>query len=73
MQEICFPAHYDKGKTMLTKNLLQRPAAVALIALSVCAAAFSAQAADTKPNNVFIWGDDIGQSNISAYTKGLMG
>jgi arylsulfatase len=26
-----------------------------------------------KPNIVIIWGDDIGQSNISAYTKGLMG
>jgi len=30
-----------------------------------------AQAA--KPNIVIIWGDDIGQSNISAYTHGLMG
>lgn len=26
-----------------------------------------------KPNIVIIWGDDIGQSNISAYTMGLMG
>jgi arylsulfatase len=26
-----------------------------------------------KPNIVIIWGDDIGQSNISAYTNGLMG
>jgi arylsulfatase len=25
------------------------------------------------PNIVIIWGDDIGQSNISAYTKGMMG
>jgi len=32
----------------------------------------SAQAAD-KPNIVVIWGDDIGQSNLSAYTMGLMG
>ena len=31
-----------------------------------------ALAAD-KPNIVVIWGDDIGQSNISAYTHGLMG
>nr|WP_169977640.1 arylsulfatase [Tautonia rosea] len=26
-----------------------------------------------KPNIVIIWGDDIGRSNISAYTQGLMG
>jgi arylsulfatase len=26
-----------------------------------------------KPNIVIIWGDDIGQSNLSAYTRGLMG
>ncbi len=26
-----------------------------------------------KPHIVIIWGDDIGQSNISAYTHGLMG
>jgi arylsulfatase A-like enzyme len=29
--------------------------------------------AQDKPNIVIIWGDDIGQSNISAYTMGLMG
>ncbi len=26
-----------------------------------------------RPHIVIIWGDDIGQSNISAYTRGLMG
>jgi arylsulfatase len=34
--------------------------------------ALPAQAAD-KPNILVIWGDDIGQSNISTYTKGVMG
>ncbi len=29
--------------------------------------------AGKKPNIVIIWGDDVGQSNISAYTHGLMG
>ena len=29
--------------------------------------------AEKKPNIVIIWGDDIGQSNISAYSMGLMG
>ena len=26
-----------------------------------------------KPNILVLWGDDIGQSNISAYTHGLVG
>jgi arylsulfatase len=33
----------------------------------------SAVGAQDRPNILVIWGDDIGQSNISAYTKGLMG
>ena len=28
---------------------------------------------EKKPNIVIIWGDDVGQSNISAYSDGLMG
>jgi len=28
---------------------------------------------DQKPNILVIWGDDIGRSNISAYTMGMMG
>tara|TARA_R110002110_G_scaffold70934_19_gene189828 strand:+ start:2905 stop:4410 length:1506 start_codon:yes stop_codon:yes gene_type:complete len=31
------------------------------------------QAQTKKPNILVIWGDDIGQSNISAYTMGLVG
>jgi arylsulfatase A-like enzyme len=45
--------------------------------LTAGAALFSAiapaQAADKKANIVIIWGDDIGQSDISAYSMGLMG
>ena len=44
--------------------------AVFALAFPLCAAA---QSSSTKPNIVIIWGDDIGQSNISAYTNGLMG
>ncbi|RLD79806.1 MAG: arylsulfatase [Bacteroidetes bacterium] len=29
--------------------------------------------AQDKPNILVIWGDDIGQSNVSAYTMGMMG
>jgi len=38
----------------------------------IAGAASQAMAAD-KPNILVIWGDDIGQSNISTYTKGLVG
>ena len=37
------------------------------------ASAAPAAAAQKKPNIVIIWGDDIGQSDISAYSMGLMG
>ncbi|MCP4196022.1 MAG: sulfatase-like hydrolase/transferase, partial [Proteobacteria bacterium] len=48
-----------------------------LFSLSALAAVSSLSAlpalAQDKPNILVIWGDDIGQSNISAYTMGLMG
>jgi arylsulfatase A-like enzyme len=31
------------------------------------------QAQSDKPNILVVWGDDVGQSNISAYTHGLVG
>jgi len=43
-----------------------------VFALALCLPGI-AQAADKKPNILVVWGDDIGQSNISAYTKGMMG
>jgi arylsulfatase len=44
------------------------------LALGACMMVSGAHAAEIKkPNIVIIWGDDIGQSNISAYSKGLMG
>jgi arylsulfatase len=47
-----------------------------LFVLAVFAAlawAVSPVAAAQKPNILVVWGDDIGQSNISYYTRGLMG
>jgi len=47
--------------------------------LRICAAFFSlllsgtTLAQDSKPNILVIWGDDIGQFNISAYNMGMMG
>ena len=45
--------------------------AFAIAAVTVLSGAAFAQ--EDKPNILVIWGDDIGQSNISAYTMGLMG
>ena len=48
-------------------------ATLALGALAAFATAPPASAEAKKPNILVIWGDDIGQSNLSVYTKGLMG
>jgi arylsulfatase A-like enzyme len=46
-----------------------------LVALSAFLGLMTIQlsAQKKKPNILVIWGDDIGQSNISAYTRGMMG
>jgi arylsulfatase A-like enzyme len=56
-------------------NVLRNFTTACLMACLAIAILFtaSAQAANKKPNIVVIWGDDIGQSNVSAYTHGLMG
>src|SRR5262245_29183477 len=55
------------GAWSITRILL---AAVALVAASGLA---EAQAPAKKPNILVMWGDDIGQSNLSVFTKGMMG
>jgi arylsulfatase A-like enzyme len=45
---------------------------IVFLAFFVLSLAFL-NAQDKKPNIVIIWGDDIGQSNISAYSMGVMG
>ncbi|MEZ6140817.1 MAG: arylsulfatase [Zavarzinella sp.] len=49
------------------------PAELALIAAHNQKVSTNLQKDGKKPNICIIWGDDIGQSNISAYTMGLMG
>ena len=44
-----------------------------LCGLLACMAISITANAQDKPNILVIWGDDVGQSNISAYTMGLMG
>jgi len=50
-----------------------QPATIAATYSSYGEAKAAATSPAGKPNIVVIWGDDIGQSDISAYTKGLMG
>ena len=49
---------------MRTKTILFLALAVAFTGIA---------AAQDQPNILVVWGDDIGQSNISAYTRGMMG
>jgi arylsulfatase len=47
--------------------------ALAVVLLAGMVLSDPALAAKDKPNVLVIWGDDIGISNISAYSDGLMG
>jgi arylsulfatase len=44
-----------------------------MAAIAFACAVSLVHAADKKPNIIVIWGDDIGQFNISAYNMGMMG
>jgi len=46
---------------------------LALVCAGIATVAQTAEAADKKPNILVIFGDDIGQTNVSAYSMGLMG
>jgi len=48
-------------------------AAIGLTAVSTPAHPHEGTARADKPNIVVIWGDDVGQSNLSVYTKGMLG
>jgi arylsulfatase len=52
---------------------IQRNILFVLALLAVWVWFTSPSEAAKKPNILVIWGDDVGQSNISAYTKGMMG
>ncbi len=57
------------------KQLIRQTATSLLTVALLFGFGLSAGAADTpnkKPNVLVIWGDDIGQDNISAYHRGLM-
>ncbi|MDJ0993886.1 MAG: arylsulfatase [Dinoroseobacter sp.] len=50
-----------------------KPYRLASLTLAVGLAFAAPVAAQDKPNILVIWGDDVGRSNISAYTMGMMG
>ena len=59
------PLKRSGGPGRASRPLLGTLLAILLLPLGALAA--------DKPNILVIWGDDVGQSNISAYTRGLMG
>ncbi len=46
---------------------------IAIAFVLIAPLAMAQEKSASQPNIVIIWGDDIGQSDISAYTRGLMG
>ena len=56
-------------KSYFTKNVSKIITTCLLISSGIASATTDTQ----RPNILAIWGDDIGQSNISAYTHGMMG
>jgi arylsulfatase A-like enzyme len=56
-----------------TTGLVGTIAALLMLGPQAAAPAAQAQAGAKRPNILVIFGDDIGQSNISAYGRGLMG
>jgi arylsulfatase A-like enzyme len=54
-------------------KLILTALSLALMCVLTASGQSPAPSSGKKPNIVVIWGDDIGQSNISAYSHGLMG
>ena len=64
---------HDVKRIMKASSISLTRAATLGALLSSIAVPAAAQDKASKPNILVIWGDDIGQSNISAYTMGVMG
>jgi hypothetical protein len=61
-----------KSETMKCKKLPNSVLTVLVAAASLMCAVVPSQAADKKPNIIFIMGDDIGWLNIGVYNQGMM-
>ena len=65
---------FAKGYPMPSHSTRRGLAAVLMsLVLALLGAAPAAAQGTKKPNILIIWGDDIGQFNISAYNMGMMG
>src|SRR5690348_3967751 len=62
---------YGTRRRLSLASLLASAGLTVAAALSAASPALAQQGG--KPNIVVIWGDDIGQSDISAYSMGVMG
>ena len=60
-------------RSMLLSSAAALGAVGAATSMAREASAQSSSGSGDRPNILVIWGDDVGQSNISAYTMGLMG
>jgi arylsulfatase A-like enzyme len=58
---------------MIPHKLLGYCFAVLTVSTALLGAVVPVHGADKKPNILIIWGDDIGQFNVSAYNIGMMG
>jgi arylsulfatase A-like enzyme len=65
-------AAFPQGMTCCSEQT-NRTGLLSLAATALLPASTAAVQGEKKPNIVIIWGDDIGQSNISAYSMGMMG
>jgi len=74
-EDDCVVCHSYQKARKNNMNAFRFRVACCIAALAVSAVgSLAAKAQETKrPNIVIIWGDDVGRSNISAYTHGLMG
>jgi arylsulfatase A-like enzyme len=67
--------HDKETHMMIAAHLLKRTVApvIAIVAAGLLGFASAAHAQGKKPNILVIFGDDIGVTNVSAYSLGLMG
>ncbi len=62
-----------KKSKLVTSRITAVATAGAIVATGAAVLPQNLAAQSDLPNILVVWGDDIGQSNISAYTMGMVG